>query len=482
MKGDRIFEILGLLDDKLIEEAEESSFKNKTNKVIKWGFVAACFLTLFLIGKLLPMRSENICESAEGFMHYAGPIMPISIENDLTDIDIERKLTLDFNDFYKDKELKVYDEYSFKNTSKEDKKIEIIYPFISNIQNSKKYIPKLSTNNKALDSEVIIGQYTGAFVGMYGDESKSDKTYNLESLSTWDEYKNLLSDDSYYKDAIEKNVFKDQLVTVYSFENVIYPEENHAATIALEFKLPKDSQVMTFGINGASIDSETREYIYDYFVRHNRGQKIIIIGEAPKEYKVNGYENGACEKEDKRISATVSSQTKLLSEVIKECIMETKERYNDLYFISDLINDENIYNSVIKMLNYTEFGDKPKDRYSFNRLDDLISESLSMDRIMFLRKEIEIKSGESLKLKGVLIKDSSYDFAGAESEGNKGVSGFDLITSIKSQNKFNKQKAEIILPNDYIIVNQNFGFDKENSKIIDLKDEYYYIDIKSKNK
>lgn len=496
MKEERMFDILSLLDETLIEEAEDKRAMPEAKiNMIKWLAAVAC-IVLFLGGtwylsdyngvrSIIDKNSGGGNGHPEGstFMHYAGPVMPLNIMGDIDGIKASRQINYDFtgSDI---KVAAIKDHYALTNTSSEDRTFTTVYPFASSINDSNKYTPEITLGGQPIQTELLFGDYCGDFEGVQGPDGMDDTTLNLKALPSWEGYQALLKDGSYFRSAQSETSLKDQTVTIYSINDENYPEKYHAATLALSFTLPEASRVITNGMNGMNYDEETNEYQFSYFLPHSNAPRVIILGEPPISYTLKGYENGACEQEIPEITGTVHTETKLLSEVIRECMGEYA--VSDGYEInfSPLVTEQHLYRAVISMLNYTELGDSPKDRYQWMSLNDLISEAYAMNRMMYLVKEITIPAGQTVELASSFIKGASYDFYCVGSEDNRGVDGYDMMTTLGSDLSFTEQRASISLPATIQLLRQNFGFDINRGitdVVLDTKKERYYLEVKTKD-
>lgn len=416
------------------------------------------------------------------FMHYAGPILPMNVSENTDGITADRMLHYAFTVKESgEPDLRVTDTYTLANNTREDKELDVIYPFISSISNSTEYTPELMKDEKRLQTKMLLGDYTGGFTGAYGAEGPDNTTHNLAAINSWEGYQSLLENGKYFEMAQKEKIFTDQSVTVYTFQDVTYPEEYEAATLSIEFDLPQNGHVITYGMNGAGYEDGSSRHQYSYFVRHASGQKVIILGEPPAEYTVQGYENGACEKKLNSLTWKVSTKTMLLSEAVAECIADYGMQYADMVTASPLVTEDLIWRAVISMFDYTVLGNSPKDRYDWMRLDDLIAESYSMERVMYLKAQVMVPAGQSIIIESKFRKGSSYDFACSGPEENKGIRGYDMMTRLGSSLKFMELKASISLPQAYEIIRQNFGFDLINGKALvrlDPAQERYYLEIK----
>ena len=489
MNGEKLFHILGLIDETLIDEAECQKLNQKKKRpFIKWISGAACIL-LLLSGTWYIVNHTTLPGGTNGggaghdtgstFMRYAGPVMPLNALGDINGISASRMLHYDFSEG-EISSAHIRDDYSITNTSEEDKTITLVYPFISSLNDSGKYTPEITLNSTPLQPDLLIGNYNGVFRGVDNSDSRDSSTFNLKNIDSWEDYDTLLQNGNYFKTAQTQLSLPDQEVTVYTFQDVRYPEEYDAASLALSFILPSASMVITYGVNGMAYEDTTNSYRFSYFIKHNQGQRIIILGEPPASYTLKGYENGACEKEISEITGTIKTETKLLSEVIRECMEEYSNLYDSSSAQSSLVTEQFQYRAVISMLNYTQLGSNPKDRYYWMSLDDLISEAYSMKRIMYLTKEIIIPSDQTVEFTCQFTKASSFDYSGGTGE-NSGVRGYDMMTSLGSELEFTEQRAGITLPDHIQILRQNFGFDIENGNTevpLDMNTKHYYLELK----
>lgn len=499
MKGEKLFRIIGLTDDDLIDEAEDDKPKPKAinNVWSKKIAFAACAVLFIGIGIFYLINSGPVMPGFGGggsghgdssvFAHYAGPVLPLNVSGDTNGITANRSIHFDFgsNETGQNNDLMITDSYTLTNNTAGDKTIDVFYPFISNITDSAKYSPQLTVNGESQKCSLLIGSYSGGFTGVNGQDGMDNTTLNLSNIESWEGYKSLLEDGRYFQNTGNEKAFTDQKVTVYTFHDITYPEEYRAATLAIDFDLPQGSTVITYGMNGASFENGGSHYRYDYFVSHSEGQRIIILGEPPAKYIVQGYENGACDKKVDAITGTVKTETMMLSQVIKDCMADYLAHYGGSPdTISPLVTNELVFDAVASMFQYTPLGSSPKDRYNWMRLDDLIGESYTMERVMYLKAQVTIPSGKSVELESEFKKDASYDFAGAGPKENQGVTGYDMMTKLASNLEFIGQKASIDLPQTYEIIRQNFGFDpvKGITEVsLDMAQEHYYLEVKRKS-
>ena len=72
----------------------------------------------------------------------------------------------------------------------------------------------------------------------------------------------------------------------------------------------------------------------------------------------------------------------------------------------------NMYRGAVSEL-LTQYGmlsDTPMDRYNEGRLDDMLSEVLPQERVLYLRFPVTVPAGEAVSVACGLWKEPSYDF------------------------------------------------------------------------
>lgn len=464
------------------KQREKAAGKYRIKRII----IAACAV-LFISGGiwffysqggLLPGPPAAGHADDAAFTYYTGPVMPLNIIGDAEGIAADRSIHFDFTLEEKgSRDMRVTDGYTLTNGTAGDKKVEIVYPFVSSISEVDRLAPVLTVNGGSLRAELLAGDYAGTFTGDKGHTS------NRSNIESWEGYKALLTDGGYLEAAkSEKAFIADRTVTVYTFCDVTYPKEEGAAALAMEFYLPRGSSVIVNGMNGGSFDKENSFYRCSFTVAHSTGQRVIVLGEPPGEYTVQGYENGGYQKKLGSVTGKVMAQTMQFSQAVRDCMAEYRMKQGSPGQESSLLTDALLYRAVVSMFRYTLLGDHPVDRYGWMRLDELIGEAYAVPRMLYLKAPLAIPAGQSVKVESRFQKEGSCDYARKPWGANSGVWGYDMTTRLGSSVHFTGQKASLDLPQSYEIVRQNFGFDRAKGiteVALDLDEERYYLEIKS---
>ncbi len=500
MKEKEIFDAITDVRQEYIEEAAATPLKKQSIAWKKWTAIAACAVLMLGIGSVallqnrLPLGGNSGAGGSghgEGsiFMSYAGPLFPLTLAQADNDISATRSIAYDFALANKDN-LRVWgtevsDSYTLYNDSAMEKTVTAIYPFASSFQDLEKLMPTVTVGGQEIVPSLYAGGYSGGFTGVSGEEQGS---LNLAKLDSWEGYKTLLQDGSYQAGAFGEYPVLSMPVTVYTFTDFEAPTgEYPAATQAISFTIdPNKTTILSYGFNGGEL-GENGFRRYSYFVpdnmrRETEAKVLIVIGDDIGDYTLQGYKNGACEggNELEGVSATVTRSEAVLSDVLDLLVTDFFRMYGE---DNSLTVSQEMFSGAVSefMLAYGLLSESGPDRYQWGRMDDMISEALSFDRVMYLSFEVTIPAGGAITVKTDMHKQPSFDFTCTGSD-NVGVQGYDMVTRLGSNLTLRELTAELINTDLIEIVRQNCGFDLANDidrVTLDLTTEHYYFEIRT---
>ena len=518
MKAERLFRVLELVDEDLIEEAASPTARQRNFPLRKALAAAACLalvccVSWLALGRLsmgsssfpgetsgsgIAADSEPSSEKGTTFMSYAGPVFPMTLAEEAEGLTAERKTTWDFAPgTYQDGSIhqwgaEVTDGYTLVNAAGADWTATALYPFTGSFTELASQQPTVTVNGEETEAALFAGAYAGGFRGAGVDDGS---TWNLQSPDSWTDYKALLEDGSYLNEALGEAPVLDIPVTVYEFTDFTAPASYDAATQAIEFTIDQEkTTVFTYGFNGASWDEETGWRQYSYFVpngvRRDKDPKLLVVlGDDIKDYVLDGYENGGCEKEIDGVSCTVTRRETTLDEVLDVLCRNYLETYADWQYGMDTDEMTAVPFALFRravgelMVQYGPLAEgSTADRYASGRLDDIISEAMSQQRVLYLAVPVTVPANGHIDITFTLWKEPSFDFGCSGSE-NVGLQGYDLVTQLGSNLTFSEQRAALVNTDSIQIERQNFGFDLEQGVTeVTLNPEmaHYYLEIRPK--
>ena len=542
MKSNDLLDAIGEVSDEYIADAENVE-KRRMPRWARWSCAAAaCLVAVAGIGGVLLIRGGIDGGSAGGsghaggssFMHYAGPVFPMTLLESNPEISAERDITLDFapwvpvwvsneeeaasyplesdrqeildnyNEWYPEGgyyrysgSIIVKDSYILENTSAQNQTVHVLYPFVSSLKDLDNNIPSLTMNGEALGTTLHAGSYAGDFEGAWGGSSNELKegSVNLSYIENWEGYRSLLSDGTYMNRALGDFVnLSDIPVTVYEFSDAWWTPENDKAeitnpTIRVMFELDYEkTKVLSYGFNGSLWDGE-KGIMGKQFSICRQGESgygspyyIIVVGEDIQNVEYKGYVTGGWNTET-TIDAgmTISRRESNLEEALRAV---AEYGYRTAFEMGYLENDYDygfeLYFGLLKehLMAYSPLSRNGVQRYEDGAIENM--DVIGVSRVFYLEAEVTIPAGSYATVEAVSEKEPSYDFY-CSNTANREVSGYDMVTRLGSNLTFTGQTARLEDRGRIEIIRQNFGFDIENGideVELDTQEPHYYLEVR----
>ena len=525
MKAERLFRVLGLTDPALVEEALETRRRAVPWK--RWGALAACAALVVGVGfgwlaaggfrgygggmsgsSGADSGGAPVCPGENGgggpgveegiaFMSYAGPVFPLATVEGPAGLTAERRVTWDLapgSDGHGEARqwgAEVTDAYVLRNPSEEEIAVTALYPFAGSFDRLAEVCPAVTVDGAAAEAALYAGAYSGGFQPTFGADAPD--TMNLDTLDSWTEYEALLESREYLEQALGERPVLDTPVTVYEFSDFTAPHEEHpAGTQAVSFTLDeRATKIFSYGFNGCEWDEGSRRYscfVPDGALRESDLKLLVVLGEDIGGYVLQGYQDGGCGpgEEIEGVSCSVTRSETTLDAVLDRLCAYHRERYAqdravDREGVSAVVSPEMYRGAAAELLSqYGALSGAPMDRYADGRLDDILAETLSQDRVLYLGFPVTVPAGGSAEVRCELWKMPSFDYGCSGSE-NVGLQGYDLVTRLGSGLTFTRQSAALVNTEGVELVEQDFGFDLEEGIVsveLDPEQEHYYMAVR----
>ncbi len=516
MKEEKIFDAITGIRDDIIERAETHELcKKRRASWLKWGAIAAC--CCIAVGLGTKLVKDNIggnaggggSESGSGYMSYEGPVLPLGSMTELAGVTAERGINFDFSPYkpftesYEyDGEIRTYesynsesiitDSYTLRNTTGEDITAQLVYSFVGGFRSRVNELPTITVGGEEVQTQLSVGKYIGGFTGVYGGNDDTERV-NLLPLDNWTGYEALLSDSAYMQEAFNGYPELNQNIIVYKITDIAYNGNDEKATnptLSLEFSHSVNTTVMTYGSTGGHFDPEGgwqhRSYNIPESFNPDYGEPkyLLVYGEDITDLTLQGYRDGGCDEgeEIEGVTAEIERYEAPLSEIIHDIFISEHSYLNPAHSedaeIVDIVSDEMLMGCFADTLtDYGVLADDPAERYRWGSLIDIWSETLRVDRIMYLTFDVTIPAGGSIDVSATMSKEASIDFVGSHTDRN----GYDMMTTLASNLDFTAQTASISSTDDIEIISQNFGFDIANGITevkLDIAQPHYYLEVR----
>lgn len=480
-REERLFLAIGGVEDALVAEAAGPVPARRHSPWLRWGTMAAALALVAGAGLwgVLPrmggasaggsgvrQEANDAVPGAMAFMSYAGPVLPLTVLDGPEGLPAEREVTWDFGGAAERNGVgraEITDQTVLHNDGNQAVTLRVGCPAPADLASDEELIPTLS-----VDGEVQEVTLTWGSTGLRGEAPKG----------SWEDYRLLMVDDGYLREAEEEPPALDYTVTVWEVSGADAPgrdDKNMAPTLAVTFRVDESrTRVLTYGFNGLSVsDDGTRRY--DYFIPRS-GEKdqrrlLIFVGEAPEEYVMEGYTDGGCEVPLEGVTATLSAFTANLGELLDRLAEDNLRRYRQ-ELLDRLAEAQTEARRMMARLLARE-----EERFDAEALEDLLSYALLGTRVVWSTAEVTVPAGGAVTVTASYQKEPSYDFACADTR-RRGLCGFDLATRLGSSLRFTAITARLAGAGDLLLEEQDFGFRPEGGSAqvsLDPAKEHYYM-------
>lgn len=443
------------------------------------------------------------------FLSYAGPVFPLTLREENSAVSAERELTIDFAPYtgydesftdesgqtytyhVDDRSIELTDRYVLTNSSDTDIRVTALWPLAASLRGLSRYAPSLTIDGEPAGTQLYAGAYAGGFQSVYGPEADDGERWNPRLYQSWTEYEALLADGSYLNNTLSSAPELNQRVIVYRFENTQAPDLE-AATLAALFTCDESkTTILNYNFNGVGHDDQTGETVYSYFTRKHLKQLdedlrlLAVLGEDIGPIRIQGYQDGGCDAGEELDGFSVDIVREEMT--LGELIALTVRDYVDNWGVLVYDNTEALPESERLLLRctaelLTQYGllsENPAERYQSGRLDQMIGEAATMNRVCYAAFDVTIPAGGSVTVELTARKAHSYNFVGAGA-GNENVDGFEILTRLGSNLSFTRQTAAVETHGLVEIVRENLGLDAENGVMtaeLDPNQEEYYLEV-----
>lgn len=511
MRAERLFSILGLVDPELVEEAMASNSSIRARRVAVWGrymAIAACCVivcgALFWSVRFLGMGGSDSAatsesttadtadgadsgatggadaggnnaaqESGHSFLSYAGPVLPLTTAETDTGLTAERTLTFDFapgthaDGTSGQWGTTVSDRYLLTNPTDTDIPVTVLYPLSGGLSDLTAMAPRLIVDGAETDYTL----YAGGYAGTFGDENDHDgSTWNLAGPYDWKDYAALVSNRDYLTGALAAAPDLDTPVIVYNFSDVTLTgeTENPELVVSCTFD-PETTTIFSYDFSSSDWDASGTWRQYGQRIDPDRWgcPTLIVLGEDIDYTLLGDYGPDAPALTGADCAVTRKEVT--LGEALRSlCRTKLDNQANSVEFPLDLY-----VKAAAELLTvYGPLSDTPVDRYADGRLDDLLDEALTIDRVLYLAVPVIVPAGESLEVDVSFWKHPSYDFGGSDT-GRERLQGFDLLTTAGSSLDFTEQTVLLVNTEGVEVTGENWGTDGA----LNVTEPHYSLEI-----
>ena len=515
MRAERLFSILGLVDPELIDEAIVSNAAIRRRHAAIWfryGAIAACCVlvcgALYWSVRFMSMgggsdtaaTTESVAEDTadgadsgtaggaeegnaaqapgDGFLSYAGPVLPLTTAEPDTGLTAERTLTLDFapgehaDGTAGQWGAGVTDRYVLTNATEADVTVTALYPVTGSLAGLSAMAPQVTVDGSTAPYTL----YAGGYAGTFGDENDHDgSTYNLAGPYTWKDYAALVTDAEYLSDALGNGPDMDIPVIVYDFSQVTLTGEAEQPELVVSCTFdPADTAILSYDFSASNWDDTGIWRQYGERINPDRwGTPTLIVLGSDIDYTLQA-DYGPDAPALTAAECTVVRRETTLGEALEAlCQNELEEREP----ASAALLGQYVKAAAELLTEYGPLSDTPMDRYADGRLDNLLSEALTVDRVLYLAVPVTVPAGGTAEVTASFWKRPGYDFGGSGT-GREDLQGFEVLTTAGSSLIFTGQSAAVVNTDGVEITAEDFGFDSGGTALLDPGQPRYGLEVR----
>ena len=332
----------------------------------------------------LPMRLDD----------YEGPALVMTATGDVQHVKTTRRLQCKVesqeSNGMTQPLLHIWDRYQIKNDSNEDKTLQLVYPFVTALNQSYGLDGDILKAQGGEEKKIEYGVGDGASAFLGGKPDGSVTLLDYERLCD--------PGSEYQENALQKAVDWNKAVDVYFFSDIQVKEGGGGVvgvTVAKE-----GADVLTFGFDYANAEN------YCFFAPTEYARPMLIITGAGKvEPKVGYYTNLDCEEEAPGIQCAVQKRSMRYADALRLCCLEATRKmefaYNNGEYVGKLpeyFGEDAVFQALTAVSQEDEFYDALVKRYGFTQLEEIFEMMFEETRIVYAMVTVTIPAKKTVKV------------------------------------------------------------------------------------
>lgn len=426
----------------------------------------------------LPLRNDA----------YEGPVFSMTATGDTHNLTTKRRLkAVVETEAYKDlvqPQLYLKDTYEIGNHSKEDKTLQLVYPFVS-------------TLNLAYDLEgeviQIEGQDATSVSYNIGDSIWAYLDQPHAGQSSVEDYEEFLKKaQDYQEHALEKEVDWSREVSVYTFTDIRVEDTDAGSYSGVAGVRVKGTgvDVLTYGFDH-SFEAGEGVSNYCFFIPEEAGQIMMIVtGEPEEEPELGFYTNLDCDQTTDGITCDMKKEKMSYANALRLCSKAASRQVQQDYEtgiyegeLPEYFNDDAVFKALTAAGDEDTFYAHITERYHTAELREIFRQLLGEVRIVYAMTMVTIPAGQSVHVEALAQK-RQYNGRFKLFEENEQSAGrkeyrFDFMADDNSRLNIEKTVLRMELPDEWEITDENMKLKKQSSAYrAVLGEKTYYVSIK----
>lgn len=427
------------------------------------------------LDKQLPVRYDA----------YIGPALTMTATGDTQKIKTVRKLesvvTQELLDGVTQPLVQLADTYWIKNTSNEEQAVQLVYPFVTTLNQAFDMQEEILTAKGQEDLRVTYG---------IGGSVSADRHQNPQVKASVEDYGQLLDEEEDYQErALQKAADWEREVRVYSFRDISIQEDadfdGHTGVIGVTVQ-GAHADVLTYGFDHMQ-EKEDGTANYCFFPPQEQSAVYMIVtGQMDGEPKLGYYTNLDCVESIEGITCNMQEQKMSYSDALHLCSTAAAKQAEQTYGqeaygrqMPDYLNADTVYQALTAIGEEDAFFDTLVQLYHGTELQEICEKMLSETRIVYALAAVMIPAKQVLQVTAhtqKLQNNGRYTLMADEAELNGEGYTYDLLLSAGSHLNIAKTAFKITMPKEWRISDSNMKLKRKKSlwKAVLRDGEYYF--------
>lgn len=417
---------------------------------------------------------------------YEGPVFAMTVTGDDQNLRSSRSLACAVTAEGESPLLQIADTYRIKNTSEEDKTVQLVYPFVTTLNLAD------GAGRDILDiegQETSVRYSAGAGVGM---AVCKDPRAEL----TVEDYKELLEDEEadYQMDALEKAEDWYREVSVYTFSDIEISEEHSAWDVpVVGVAAEEDADILTYGFDYSS-GREDGVWQHCFFADESeRTLMLIVTGNQEREPQLGYYANLDCEEEISGISCEMEKQTMTYGEALRLCgkamLKQLREEYGQGAYQGALppyLDNDMMYQALTSFCGEEAFYDTVAQQYHTVNIQEAYTQLLAETRVVYAMAMATVPAGGSIRITANLQKRQpqlSYAFEESTVFPDEAY-GYDFLPDGADRLHIRHAALSLVLPEGWKVLDETANADgklafekKKNRLLAEMEKKAYHLQL-----
>lgn len=334
---------------------------------------------------------------------YEGPVFPLTATGDTQKLKVSRRLKSSVVTQKKGDKiqplLQVTDTYQIKNTSKQDKTLQLVYPFVTTLNRA--FVMDGSILQVAAQEQAAVTYGIGESIRAYQNADPSEPT-------ALEDYQQIFAEGTDYQEqALSKEADWERNVYVYTFSDIQVQEGADAANASGVIGVTVNgtqADVLTYGFDHSFTKEEgVRNYCF-FIPQEEKKLLLLVTGEMEGEPELGYYANLDCEEKIAGISCQMEQQEMPFGDALRLCSKDAAKKLRDDYRqglydaeLPEYMDEDAAFRVLTMISEEDDFYSVLMQRYENAELTEVFERMFGETRVVYAMATVTIPAKKAVR-------------------------------------------------------------------------------------